>query len=370
MAVALTVTTANVANLSVDLHLSGLVVGTRYDLMRLQVRSVGTDALGAPVYNREIPDRAALWSAVAHRVSWLATDTVADVRDYEAAMRPTMYFLVESSLVGPYEYTTWETPYPVERGVLCPTIVHFDRDLALLMGSGERQKGHILVRSTADLGKYVSCCVVDIPELKYTARGSEMSVIGSQYPVYVSDTREARRGSIILKIDSLGAFNDLRQILFPSTGVIRPVVLNAGSEPTMLLDDMRVVPLDISVEQITHSDPSLRYLTMDYVEVDPTTPLVQRTGDNDTLVSAPAANFTLSDTTPAKNQWITLTNTSTGSYDSYDWTVAQAANNPMSKFYTAGPHQVRWAAKGTFAVTLRVYGLAGAHTKTTNVTVH
>jgi hypothetical protein len=371
MVVALTVLKDDVSRLSVTLHLTGLVVGTRYDLMRLQVRYVGDNDLGVPVYDRELPDRAALWSTVAHRVSWQATATTADVTDYECPMRPTQWFIVESSLVGPAEYEGWDkAPYPVSRGVLSPTIVHFNREYADLMGAGAREQGHVLVRSTVELGKYVSCCVVDIDELKYVARGTELAVIGSQYPVFISDTREARRGSIILKVDTLGAYNDLRSIVFPPGGAVRPVIFNAGSEPTMLLDDMRVIPLDIGIEQVTHSDPSSRYVHIDFTETDPTVPLIFRTGDNDTLVSKPTANFTISDTTPARNQWITLTDTSSGSFDSYDWSVGTTANNAMSKYYSKGPFRIAYKARGTFVVKLRVYGLAGASTVTKTITVH
>jgi hypothetical protein len=90
------------------------------------------------------------------------------------------------------------------------------------------------------------------------------------------------------------------------------------------------------------------------------------------------ANFTFSDTTPARRQWVTLTDTSTGQYDSWDWTIGNAGNNPVGKFYTKGPHKVFWPAKGTVEVKLRVYGAqidanghtAGAHTRIKRITVH
>jgi len=370
MAVALTVDQDDVETLFVQLHITGLTVGTRYDIYRLQLRYLGDNDLGQPVYERELPDRQALWSSLAHRVAWLAPSVDVDVQDYEAPMRPTQYLIVPTTEIGPHEYTDWDTPYPVSRGVLSPTVIDFERDIAQLLSGGVREKGNILVRSTAELGKYISACVVSMEELKYVARGTELAVMGAQYPVYVADTREARRGSVILKVDSLGMYNDLRSIVFPPTGAIRPIVFNAGSEPTMLLDDMRVIPLDITIEQITHNDPSLRYLRIDFVETDPTAPLVQRTGDNDSLIDAPKASFTVSDTTPAKNQWVTLTNTSTGSYEFFDWSIGRGSSNPASKFYTAGPHKVRWGSTGRRTVKLRVHGPAGAHTKSKTVTVH
>jgi hypothetical protein len=377
MAIGLTVVKETLETLFVQLNLSGLTPGTKYDLMRLQLRYLGEDDLGVPVYQRELPDRKALWSAVAHRVGWTAPAATATVRDYESPRRATQWFLVPSSAIGPYEYTTWATPYPVSRGVLAPTIVHFNYELQQA-GEGVPMKGGVTVRSTADLSKYVTACVVDLDELKYTARGTELAVMGSQYPIFVADTREARRGSIVLKVDDLGDYNDLRSIVFPSTGAIRPVIFNAGSEPTMLLDDMRVIPLDVTIEQATHSDPSLRYVRIDFVETDPSAPLTKRIGDNDDLINAPVANFTISDTTPASGEWITLTDTSTGQYDSWDWTISSASSNRVSKFYTKGPHKVRWTGRGKKVIKLRVYGAvvdangktAGAHTRTKTITVH
>jgi len=373
MVVGINVTQDDVETLFVEVQLTGLTAGTRYDVMRLQLRYLGDDDTGNPIYERELPDRRALWSSVAHRVGWVAPAATATFRDYECPMRPTVWFVVATAQVGPAEWDWAGGDYPVSRGVLGAQVVHFDRELEQAMEAGPHEKGHVLVRSTSELGLYVTSCVVDIPEMKYTARGTELAVLGRQYPVYIADTREARRGSLTLLTRDLGQYDDLRRIVFPADGRIRPVIFNSGSDATMLLDDLRVVPLDVSIEQVTQTTADFRYIHIDFVEVDPTTPLVHRTGDNDDLVNKPVANFTISDTTPARNQWVTLADTSTGQFDSWEWTIGHS-NNQVGKFYTKGPHKVRWTRRGRFTIKLRVYGsitgTGGAHTRSKTVTVH
>jgi hypothetical protein len=349
----------------VDYHVTGLTAGTKYDVYRLQLRYMGDDDTGVPQYERELPDRRALWSALAHRVGWTApTGGIADFRDYESPLRPHSLFVVPSASGSPFDYDfSVSGPYPLTRGTLCATVVHFNRTLT------PQQHGLVMMRSTAELGLWVDTCVYDL-DVRYPARGSEMAVMGRQYPMYVADTREARRGTLTLSAQTLGDLYDIRRIVFPPDGTIRPVVLNSGADNTMLLDDLTLIPLDVQVQQATRANASIRWVLIDYVEVDPASPLVQRAGDNDLLVTAPKANFTVSDTTPKRHQWITLTDTSTGQFDTWDWTVERAGSNPVSKFATQGPQTVMWTGKGTYRVTLRVYGSnAGASTKTVRITV-
>jgi hypothetical protein len=210
-----------------------------------------------------------------------------------------------------------------------------------------------------ELAHFADCCLVEMDGPTYTARVNEIPVMGNEYPVIISDTREARRGSMTLLTRNLGQYNALRRIVFPASGRIRPVVVQAGGDPALLLDDMRIIPLDVEVEQVTEVNADYRYVTIDYVEADPTTPLVQRSGDLDTLASAPQAQFTISDTTPAVGQWITLTNTSTGTGDDWEWVVDNAQDNRVGRFYTVGPHQVRFNGPGRKSVKLR-FGSATA----------
>jgi hypothetical protein len=160
-------------------------------------------------------------------------------------------------------------------------------------------------------------------------------------------------------------------VVFPESGRIRPFVLNSGGDATMLLDDMRCIPLDVEVEQATHSNPDLRYVHIDYVEVDPSAPLIARVGDNDSLTNPPNANFTISG--PAAGGWYTLTDTSTGSGNDWEWVIerGQETDNKVGRFHTRGPHKVRWQAKGQKLVKLR-FGGAGegynSRAKTVSVT--
>lgn len=380
MAVGIDVVKDDLETLFVRVNLTGLSPGTKYDVLRLQMRYTGKDDTGVRHYDRELPDRRELWSSVGHRVGWTAPSATSSFRDYECPKRPTVYFVVASSAVSPYEWDFSDGNYPVSRGVLDTEVVHFAQDLKDANLGLQPDAGHLLVRSTAELGLYVSACVVEMDGPRYTARGSEFSVMGNQFPVFVSDTRETRRGSVTLLTRDLGAYQDLRRIVFPSSGRIRPVSFQSGGDSTLLLDDMRVLPLDVEVEQVTPERADLRYIHIDYLETDATVPLVQRTGDNDNMVNEPVANFTISDVTPGRNQWVTLTDTSTGQYDSWDWTIGHASLNAqtsswprdwIAKRYTKGPHRVFWPHRGTKQIKLRVYGSgAGAHSRVKTVTVH
>jgi len=362
----------DVETLSVKVALTGLTAGERYDVFRLQIRYLGKDDVGARMYERELPDRRGLWSVVSHRMGWAASAASHTFRDYECPKRPTQYFVCLSSAGGPHEWDFADGTYPVSRGVLDDDVVHFNQDIADLDLNAVPDVGHILLRSTAELAHYVEACVVDMDGPKYTARGTEHAVMGSQYPVYVADTREARRGTVTVQTRQLGQYNDLRRIVFPSSGRIRPVVIQGGGDATMLLDDMRILPLDVEVEQSTRMDPDMRYIHIDYVEIEPG-PLVARSGDNDSLVSEPIADFTISDTTPAVGQWVTLTDTSTGLGDDWDWTIGggNEGANWVGKFYTQGPHKVRWTSRGQKGIKLRFGGSgAGYHSRTQTVQVH
>jgi hypothetical protein len=367
--VAITVVQDDVETLFVQVQLTGLTAGTRYDVHRLQQRYLGDDDTGTPVYERELPDRLALWSSVAHRVGWQATASGHTFRDYECPMRPTRYFVVLTSAGGPTEWDFGDGTYPVSRGVLSSEVVHFNRDLEEAGLDLEPQEGRVLVRSTDELGLYVAPCLVEMEGPVYTARGTEHAVMGTQFPVYVSDTREARRGTLTLLTRDLGQYNDLRRIAYPASGIMRPIVLQGGGDAAILLDDMRCLPLDVESEQATPSDADARYVHIDYLEIDPSVPLVARSGDNDSLVTPPVAQFTISDTTPNVGQWVTLTDTSTGSLNSWEWTVEDARDNRVGKWYTQGPHKVRWRSRGRKTIKLRVYGTAGAHTRTKTVRV-
>jgi hypothetical protein len=377
MALGLTVTKETPEEGYVVLQATGMTAGTKYDVFRLQVRRVIGDT-GTPSYEREYPDHRALWTAVQHRVGWTAPAATATFRDYDTPLRSTQYFIVASSAVGPYEYADWGTPYPVSRGYLNPAVVDFWWDLK---GTPGENPGIVRVRSVAHAAKYVDACVVEMGDIKYTARGTELAVMGSQFPVFVGDVREARRGSIVLKCSNLDELNALRAIVFPPTGKIWPVIFNAASEPPLILNDLRVVPLDVTVEQATATDPALRFLRIDFVEIDPTAALSHRVGDNDDLVNAPKADFTVSTLTPAIGQWVTLTDTSTGQFDSWQWTVpGNSALYALNTFNTKGPHKVMWNKPGSYAVKLWVGGAmvemvppgtsAGSHSRVKYVTVH
>jgi hypothetical protein len=197
--------------------------------------------------------------------------------------------------------------------------------------------------------------------------------MGNQYPVLISDSREARRGSFTLMTRNLGQYNALRRVVFPESGRIRPFLVQSGGDAALLLDDMRCIPLDVEIEQATPENADMRYVHIDYVEVDNSAPLLRRIGDNDDLTDPPEAHFTISDTSPAVGQWVTLTDTSTGQGDTWEWVLerGQETDNKVGRFHTPGPHKVRWHIRGTKTIRLRFGGSGeGYHTRTRTVQVH
>lgn len=373
MAIGIDVVKTDLEHLSVTINLTGLTAGTKYDLYRLTYRYLGDDEVTEdPIYERILPDRRKNWSSVAHRVGWAPAGTTANITDYECPRRPTRYFLVLSSSVGPYEYDFDNGNYPLSRGVIDNETVHFNRDLRIALNEGRPiDTGDIVVRSTHELGKYATACVVSMDPLVYKARGNEFAVMGNQYPVFVTDTRESSRGSITLLSRDLDDYESLHQIVFPPNGRIRPIILNAGGDPAMLLHDIRVLPMDVSIEQATPTNADLRFIKIDYVEIDPTAPLVKRSGDNDNLVNHPNAHVNISDHSPRRGQRVTLTDASTGQYDSWEWTISKGSGNKVGKFYGPGPYHVRWHSGGVKTIKLRVSGSgAGADVITKWITVH
>jgi hypothetical protein len=371
MAIGINVTKTDLEHLAVTIRLTGLSTSTHYDLMRMQMRYLGDDG-DDPVYERIIPDRRKNWSAVAHRVGWEPANPNPFIHDYECPRRPVKYFLVESDKVGPYEFDFDNGNYPLSRGVIDDEVVHFNRDLRIALNKGKPiDTGDIVVRSTHELGKYATACVVSMDPLVYKARGNEFAVMGSQYPVFVADTREASRGSITVLARDLDDYESLHQIVFPPNGRIRPIILNAGGDPAMLLHDIRVLPMDISIEQATPTNADLRFVKIDYIEIDPTAPLVRRSGDNDDFVNKPNADIRISDHSPRRGQRVTLTDISTGQYDTWEWTIGRGTGNKVGRFYGPGPYHVHWDSGGVKTIKLRVYGSgAGADVVTKRITVH
>lgn len=374
MVIGINILQHDLERLLVKVEITGLAAGTAHDIYRLQLRCPGKDDLGNRLYERELPDRRGLWSTVAHRVNWQAPSGTVELRDFEAPKRPFQYFVCPSSVGGPGSWDFEDGPYPLGRGVLDDQVIHFNAQLEDLDLSAEPGIGELLIRSTANLARYIECCVGDIDGPRYVARGEEHSVIGSQYPTFISDSREARRGTFTLLVRDLNQYNQLRSICFPESGRIWPITIHSASDPTLLIDDLRAIPMDVSIDQVSKSDIDFRWVELDYIEVDPNVPLVSRSGDNDYLdTNAPDANFTISDDTPAANTWVTLTDTSTGAgNDDWEWTLTpHPASNPIGVFHTRGPHKVRYPNTGKKWVKLRVGSKDhGYDTITKTVTVH
>lgn len=360
MVIAITATPV-VDGLYVDYSVSGLTPGLRYDMYRIQRRYIGNDLdTGAPMYDYELPDRQQLYSALAHRVSWLAPTATVTFRDYEPPLRPHSLYIVESTKTNPGEFAWKEgATYDRSQGVIDDQIIHFNRELAAL---GDVHEGAVVVRSTQELGLWSSCCVYDLT-VAYNARATELPVLGQGFATVVVDTREARRGTLTVVTRNLGDYYDLRRIVFPATHRIKPIVLAAGGDPTMMLDDMTCLPMNISIDQATQADPNVRFVGIDYVEIAPTAPLVYRAGDNDNEVAKPVAYFTMSDTTPRRNQTITLTDGSTGQFETWDWTLPANTTLAMGKANRQGPLKVQFKTTGRKTVKLTVRGHAGASTK-------
>lgn len=352
--------TTDLEGLMTRVTLTGLSAGTRYDVYRMRVHWDKDD----DEYQRITPDRRNHWSAVAHRIGWEASSSTHTFRDYEAPMKPFKYFVVETTRNGPFDYNWENGDYPLSRGDLDDQAIHFDRALKEVFTVEDRPfDGTLLLRSTQDLGLFVPACLYDVDEIKYTARGTEFPVIGRQYPLYVADTREARRGRFTLLTKSLAEYQDLRDIVFPQSGRLTPIWLQAYGNETLLLDDMLVVPLDVSVEQAGQADSDRRFITVEYVEIDPTAGLPKRTGDNDALVTPPVAGFTTNNRRPRRKEKVTLYDQSSGQITNWTWTISRVEKGVVSKRYGPGPHKVSWGAAEKHWVRLRVTGPEGASVK-------
>ena len=142
--------------------------------------------------------------------------------------------------------------YPTSRGALSTQVVHFARDLADAHLNLEPKEGRILVRSTDELALYIAPCLVEMEGPLYTARGEEHAVMGSQFPVFVSDSREARRGTLVLLTRNLGAVQRPAAHRLPGVGAdpARSCCRGAGTR-RCCCDDLRCLPLDVEVEQTT-----------------------------------------------------------------------------------------------------------------------
>lgn len=365
MALGMTVTKKSAEHVTSIVTLTGLTVGSRYDVCRLELLR-NLDPEGLPVYERQRPDKKVFWSAVQHRTSWKAPSATVTFNDYETPLLPVQYFVVPTDSIGPFEYDFTGTDYPVTRGYLCPTVVDYWWDL---IGTPAIRQGLVRVRSTAKASVWHDACVVEMGDIKYTARGTELAVMGSQYPVFVGDRRDQRRGSIVLKCDSLAELYELQDIVFPTNGVIRPIIFDSASEPALMVSRMVVIPLDVTVEQATATNAELRYLRIDFVEIDPTAPLWKKTAEN--IVTPADAHFTISDTTPKVLQPITLTDTSTGQYNAWKWSFPFALTGrtdpppvipevgfplfqPFPSSTKQGPHQIFFKKPGDYAIKLWV----------------
>lgn len=365
MAIGMTVTPKDAEHVTTKISLTGLTVGTKYDVVRLHL-DYHLNSAGVPVYERFLPDKREYWSAVQHRVSWTATTTTHNLNDYETPLQPVQYFLVETAQVGPFQHD-FKTAYPTSRGFLSPTVVHYWWSLR---GTPADKPGLVRIRSTATASVWHDACVVEMGDLKYTARGSELAVMGNQYPVFVGDVREQRRGSIVVKCSSLAEVLHLQNIVFPTSGVIRPIIFDSASEPSLIISRMVVVPLDVTIEQATTTDASLRYLHIDFVEIDPTAPLWRKTKEN--IVTPADAMFTIrangvisSPPTVRVKQSVVVTDTSTGQYDGWHWYFPGAyegmvytPENPGVPFRkareprTQGPHEVYYLSPGKYPIKL------------------
>lgn len=326
--------------------LSGLTIGTRYDVLRRRLRYIGEEA-GAPIYRID-PGRKQRWSTVAHRLGWQATAVSQRFRDFEPPLAPFAYYVVETTLGGPFDWDYDDGPYPMSRGVLDDETVHLSRDLNREHGTS------LVIRALHDPGRYVELCIVDVPETTYAARGTEFSIVHDQYPVFVTDTRDARRGSVTVLTRRMEDYEDMRDLVFPPNGRIRPVVFDTFDDRFVILDTMTVLPLDITVSPATPNDPGKQYVTVEFIESDPTRPTVKRVGDNDNLTDDPLATFTISDANPRVGDPVTFTDTSTGQIDEWHWAFERGNDKAWDRDFGPGPHVRRWQSAGVKTIKLRV----------------
>ena len=352
MVIAFDTVTPDVEALTVDVTISGLTVGVAYDVMRLTYAYDGLDAsTGDPVYSRRTPDRREFWQAVGGRVDWHPETATVTFRDYEATVRPFAYYVVESADSPRFHDFRTFGDYDETVGVLDDAVVFLGR-LDETIGVGE-----VIVRSTVEPGSYWRGCVYDVEQLTYAARGSRLDVLGTPFPVYVAATRQARQGRLILTTRNLDDLDDLRAIAYPPDGLIAPVAVQASGGSSLLLDDLLAVPLDVVVDQATQNTPDIRFVTIGFVEVDPSLGFGSRVADQASS-TPPVASFTATDLDVAVGEVVTFTDTSTGSYTAREWRV-ETPGGKVAKL-TGATINRKWTRRGTYDVRFRAFGPYGS----------
>jgi hypothetical protein len=244
MAVGITVAGVSASSYSATFTLTGLDTGAHYDVIR--VIEGGDDN----ERKYQIIDTYRDWQPPADTVTII--DGAAPLRTYRVGVW-------DSSGVTPVDFDFSTGGYTGPAALATSGLVTLTAPAC-----------GILLRSTRDTSKYVEASVHDVSPVLYRARVSELTPMGTRYPVVIADRREGRRVErLVIYTRSVAEAKALMDVLVPENGRIYPVWIRTMDNDKLLLSDLLLMPGDITVEAASKHRPEAKFWTVEGVEIDP-----------------------------------------------------------------------------------------------------
>lgn len=244
MAVGIAVTATDNTALRATFSLTGLDTAKRYDVLRV---ISGSD------------DNERRYQVIGSYRDWKPSAATATVVDYEAPIRPYRVAIWDSTLSTPLDFDFSLGGYTGPAALVTSNEVKLTSPLC-----------GAVIRSTKTPGLYVDVRIWDLDPVLYRARVSELTPMGTRFPVIIADRREGRRVErLVVYTSSVAAGKALTDLLIPETGRIHPVWLRTDDTNKLLFHDLLMMPLDITVEPASKANPERRFFTIAGVEVDP-----------------------------------------------------------------------------------------------------
>jgi hypothetical protein len=179
--------------------------------------------------------------------------------DREAPIRPYRLGVWDSTKVTPLDWDFSSGPYTGPAALALSPLVSLSSPLC-----------GAVIRSTKTPGLFAEVRIFDLSPVEYRARYSELTPMGTRYPVIIADRREGRRvsGLVVYAPDNTES-KALIDLLLPENGRIYPVWLRTNDDNKLLFHDLLLMPLDITVEPAAKNRPDRRFITIEGVEIDP-----------------------------------------------------------------------------------------------------
>lgn len=246
MAVAIVADTINNTTLTVSANITGIASGFPYDVIRVIETSDDNERKYQLIGNyRE-------WSVANPNTSGRVNDNAAPIRPYRIGVW-------DSTKVTPLDFDFGTGPYTGPPALAMSNLISLTSPLC-----------GAVMRSTKVPGLYVDVRIHDFQPVQYRAKVSELTPMGTRYPVVIADRREGRRisGLVVYAPDNTQS-KALIDLLLPENGRIYPIWLRTADTNRLLFHDMLMMPMDITIEPASRNNPTRRFITIDGVELDP-----------------------------------------------------------------------------------------------------